>query len=166
MAITHADLLECWPEAQLRRLPEGVVAALGLPDEAVQVLVEVGLPVHVDHYEFEPVAPRLFTPPKGSGTWCQIGQDEGGDFSLDLATGTLWSCVDTPDLRTRFVNSTLSAFVQLLCADVRVRRDYGDDVEGSYEAMNAAVKETDLAALDDDDNYWAVILEQMETGLF
>ncbi|WP_197087846.1 SUKH-4 family immunity protein [Micromonospora sp. HK10] len=166
MTVTHADLLALWSETHVRLLDREAVDGLGLPDDAVRVLVDVGLPVHVGHYGFEPVPPRLFTPASGTGTWCQIGRDEGGDFSLDLATEALWSCVDTPELPTRFVNTTVSAFVELLCSAVRGRRDHAGDVSANYDALHTAVSKVDPRALDDDENYWSVILEQMEIGLF
>jgi hypothetical protein len=169
MALTHTDLLNLWPESLVTRLDPMSVRSLGLPDDAARVLVEVGLPAYIDHYEFRPVPPRLFTVVDQPGTWCQVGEDEGGDFSVELATGAVWSCVDVLDLLTRFVNSSLAAFVECLCAAVHVRREFPppDRVTESYEALRQAIRGIDPPALyEHDDDYWSVILEQMEIGLF
>jgi hypothetical protein len=170
MAITHAELLEFWPEPELLLCGDEDITGMGLSAEAVYVLCDVGLPRHVDHYGFVATEPRVITPAGKSGPYCQIGQDDGGDFSIELATGAVWSCVTVDDLPTRFVNSTLTAFVDSLHAAARVRRDVpgtsDDEVELAHESLLAAIKSIDQPALLDDESYWSVILEQMEIGQF
>jgi hypothetical protein len=171
MAITHADMRNIWREDDLLVRPPGDIAGIGLPTEAVHVLCDVGLPRHVDHYGFDVDTPRVFRPRTlPDQLCCQIGHDEGGDFSIVLASGHVLSCADESDLMTRFVNTTLSAFAESLHAAVSLRPRMlaapDDEYDALFGVLEDRIRTIDPQTLRDVDSYWSVILEQMEIQLF
>jgi hypothetical protein len=176
MSISRADMLQYWPEDQLLRWQPDQVAALGLSAEALHVLCEVGLPARIEGLGFEARPPRLFVPRTLNRQLCRIGLDpnfhQEGDFSVDPATGHVWAYTDTDARETAFVNTTLTQFAQSLHAIARLAAahlanpdDSSENLEYLAGLANQALTAIDRRAMEEEDeSYWAIVVELAEGG--
>lgn len=160
---------EFW-NGRLARVHSSAIPAGILPD-TTSYLTEVGLPterrLEVTFYTDD----RLLRPTVVDGTtYFAVSDDLGIVLGVLADTEELW-CVDSSGaIPRRFVNSHIAAFTAFLgIVDLRYRTQIG---ELSAKRWNLSVRklrrwmrDRDPLALDHDENWWAVILEQMEHGL-
>lgn len=174
---SEADPGEEWRE--VRQLCTGKLVPIppelvrgDCPDSIRSSLIDIGLPKEgppASGVTFYHDRRLLDTPSAGRADYLTIGYDYGTILSLKLKTGEIWA-VD-PNGRTppRFVNSRLSDFILFLA----VYDSYGHERQrASDEEDESIVQEIrrrftarDPRALDDQENWWSLILEQMSYGL-
>ncbi len=109
----------------------------------------------------EPVGP----PPPGRRV---LGHD-GATYFVVLADGTVASVDPRSALDTRFVNSTAHHFVAsieaLATRRSQLERASGDEAILAVSELRHDLNRVDISALGDRDNWWAVVLDQLEDGL-
>lgn len=164
--ISHDDLARLWGEASVVCPVD--VQAVALPADAVAVLTEVGLPRQVDPlFKIEDMAVRNV--PGREGLYCRVGSDFGTDLCVSADTGEVESFSLTGEYPTRFVNTSLALFVEflfLVSAERKRFPDLGDDeIDQLIAALEDRLRQLDGRALADRDNWWAVIVEQLQDGL-
>ncbi|MGA2257829.1 MAG: SUKH-4 family immunity protein, partial [Thermoguttaceae bacterium] len=105
-----------------------------------------------------------------AGDWLVVGDDYGTELRVDGA-GSVYSVDPRGKLPTRFVNSSLSALAEFIDAHRALLSDTRD-AEPDEAAQVAAVESfhrrlalVDAVAFSDNENWWAVIVEQMRDGL-
>jgi hypothetical protein len=108
-------------------------------------------------------------PPGRPSSGVEILGHDGGTFLVLSADGSVVSIEPGADGAARFVNSTRRQFMDSLAMlrDAwRVRAGLSEsDADEQASRLRAEVSALDAAAVDGDDNWWSLILEQLEQGL-
>jgi len=144
------DTLVCWPEEQSN--------SFELPASDRWYLTHVGLPARV--------GPNLRTEvPKLDNGFVILGHDYEVPIAAD-SSGRVWALEDASK---RVVNGSVAAFGRCLAVYEWYGRNVRglDDEEAALMVVRRAeglLRAADANALRDDENYWAVIVEQMEYG--
>jgi SUKH-4 immunity protein len=89
-----------------------------------------------------------------------IGDDYGTTLYLDPRNGHIESRDDNGQLPVRFLNSSLDQLQQCLEEYDKVRTSGDDDLE-TVERFRCAMQRIDPAALDNPENWWSLIIEQL-----
>jgi SUKH-4 immunity protein of toxin-antitoxin system len=96
-----------------------------------------------------------------------IGDDYGTELRVRLSDGAVVSIAPDGQLPSRFVNSS----IERLASFIDAYRSYAGpasadaDVAPLVRQLREQLTGIDPAALDDCENWWAVVLEQAEGGL-
>jgi hypothetical protein len=99
-----------------------------------------------------------------------IGDDEGGELCVQMTTGAVYSIDPTRELTTRFMNSSVPQLAHLIGAHV----EYGRAISQTnreeeqltiVELFRSQIASIDPRALDDPENWWSTIIEQILAGL-
>ena len=98
-----------------------------------------------------------------------VGDDTGTDLALEEASGALVSIDEATGERVRFVNSGLIAFLDFLrrYEERLPLLKQASDEEGAAIAreLRGMFSAIDPAAVEDEDAWWSLVLEQTEQGL-
>jgi hypothetical protein len=101
------------------------------------------------------------------GSYIVIGDDYGTELRIRLSDGAVLSIDTENTLPTRFVNSSVERFAE----SIDVHRSYdwraADDTEVARLArkLREQLAGLDSAAINEPENWWAIVLEQVENGL-
>lgn len=97
-----------------------------------------------------------------------IGHDYGTDICID-SNGEIISSDPEQELPTRFINKDLKTFLEFLNIFSEYYIQCGETDEEEQMQLLENIKEefnrVDSRALDNEENWWSVILEQIEMGL-
>jgi hypothetical protein len=102
--------------------------------------------------------------------WIIFGDDYGTKLHLSLSDGHIQSIDVEGKHLSRFMNSSigqLSAFIKEYdhAQENRQKALTDDEQKRFLESFRANLKSIDASALDNPDNWWSTIIEQMEDGL-
>lgn len=99
----------------------------------------------------------------------QVLGHDGGSYFVARADGSVSSVHPTSTLDTRFVNSTVHHFLASLdaLADRRARLESADGEVAldAVQSLRHELNRLDISALGDRDNWWAMVLDQLEDNL-
>jgi hypothetical protein len=135
-------------------------------DQAIEEIFAARLP---DNYE-----PLLLTfygnAVREVGNLIVFGDDSGTNICLNLYDGFVYSVDLKNELPTRFVNTDVDCLGKFLSAHQRYASEViKTDSEGEQLKIVKRLREElvaiDSKAFDEPENWWAVVLEQMEDGL-
>ncbi len=159
-----ADMSEVWSPAEIEHLSLTACQALGLGNETARVLSEAGVPKSVEYmFELRPLAPRA------NGDWIGFGSDGGCDLAVRAPSGEVRAIAGSPEVMSRFVNSSLPQFLQFLArvtGERRITVDLPEDEAlARLEDLIDFLRQADPPALSDRDHWWPVLFEQMADGL-
>ncbi len=168
-----------WGDGLVPFTPSELQAA-PISEPLKRFLMEAGLPEEAD-------PSLIFYPPPDAmapipDVVPSLGLPEGFRRYLVLADdGGLFLCADTKsrecvlavdpyqEARTRFVNSTVPKFAEYLLAYRRVKPGPGQaeaaskqEIKGWNDRLKAQFNEIDPVALSDPNNWWAVIVEELD----
>jgi hypothetical protein len=166
--VSRADMLTLWAAHDLVAFSGARLRELGVPECAARILVEVGLPAVAEPFFFSEGFLRL--QPAGCRVqgW-RFGGDGGDDLCIEAGTGHVVADGTAVGAATRFVNSSLEQFAGSLYAAVGSYRRFAglddDACEVLLDGMEAQLHDLDAAALAGQENWWAVLIEQMHDGL-
>ena len=103
-----------------------------------------------------------------SSGYTVIGNDYGTDICIN-SKGEIISLDPEQELPTRFINRDLETFLKFLniftAYHMKVREVDEEKQIQILDEMKEEFDKLDSRALDYEDNWWSVILEQMEMGL-
>jgi hypothetical protein len=149
------------------------LASSGLPKSAQVILEDWGLPrVRGWHLGFKAIQEPLERKRVGKTNYLVIGNDYEVPLGLK-EDGTVWCLESELEKRRepRFMNSSLSTFVEFLCVYQNYRRkvrrlDEEDEerILGLIEKSAKQMKCIDPTAMGSEEFYWPVIVEQMTDG--
>lgn len=101
--------------------------------------------------------------------YVMIGNDFGTSICINIKTDEIFSIDDDNELPVRFINSNIKCLLGCLMVYIKYQPQL---IEADDEEVFNIVKEIresfikfDLRALENDENWWSVILEQIEYGL-
>lgn len=163
--IRRSDAVQVWGE--LAPVPPETVRSLGLTSGAAELLVTVGLPLLAEPL-FAAVSPSLIESGPGQGT-VRFGTDFATMMCVAPPDGSVHSISEHTGLPTRYVNTSLGSFAELLFHTCRVRKhipDLDDDsIDREIDDLYAQLSRIDPSAFDHPDSWWSVIFEQLRDGL-
>jgi SUKH-4 immunity protein len=147
-------------------IPADRMAGRSLSPETLRTLTQVGMPAHV---------PDLFVMARGElpslgrlHDVVTLGRDEGSWIVLD-ADEIVRSIPFDNALPERHVNASVTAFAAFLddAAGLRVSIAQLSNAEAAVEVSAARdrLARMDPSAFSSDETWWAVIFEQLESGL-
>jgi hypothetical protein len=119
---------------------------------------------------FEPLLLEFFEVPKQMDGWCVLGTDGACELRVDRGSGGLTAFDPEGKLPARFVNSCVSQLGAFIAVYGRYVAETPpvDDEAARFESvarLRGTFAELDPAALLDPENWWSVVLEQIEDGL-
>lgn len=162
------EIRQLWGD-KLVSIPSDLMV-LDISDFTRSFLMDVGLPTEgpgdIIFYHDERLFDLLSI---GATDYLAVGHDYGTSFGIKRGTDELWAVDPRGELRSRFVNSRLSDFALFLAIydsqgpDRQQASDEEDEV--IVQEMRLQLISRDPRALDDVDNWWSLVLEQMSHGL-
>lgn len=164
------EIIQFWGEGNLRRWPEADLRDAQIPASSKSFLIEVGLPFREDWtLRFNPqvgVLPRL-----SIRRGCRrIGFDDSVPICLDEEhDGRVVAIEDVVGGSERLINSNIECFVECLVYYKQyrtvVRLASEEEVQKIIDVTGSQIRTADAAAFADPDNWWPLIIEQMNHGL-
>ena len=180
--ISENDIGAVWKPKELHRASRQVVDGLSIPHDQKEYLHKLGLP-NVEHLllEFDlskplPLLSKLSStqnvPEEYKGLKVIGTQDGEPSICLDeKRSGQLWSVDATGQDLTRYINCGVREFGLFLTVH---KRDYlrpglsklpDKAIRLIINTIETEYRAIDKSALDNQENWWSVILEQMKDGL-
>jgi hypothetical protein len=168
------EFLDLWGPAEMVRVPGRDLAAVSIPDDSKDFLAEAGLPreagLRLDFSalpDLEPL-PAVLTRAKLETrvAWRDLrllGGDEASYICL-TPQGAIVAVWPSESLE-RFVNSSIQQLAECLLAyrEISKGSDHMDD-ETYAEDLRRYVVRVDPRALDDEESWWSVVVEQAGYG--
>jgi hypothetical protein len=156
---------------ELLTIPQSIVVNYPIPLESKSFLANVGVPTReglLFPFFKRPGEFRMWADKDGED-YLVLAQERGQNLGLSAKSGNI-SVIDSRDeLPMRFVNSDLASlvgFLQLLAeTQKRLRGATEDEGRALIEQLRKEFMSNDAKALAGDENWWSVVLEQMEQGL-
>lgn len=166
----HEETVKFWGYDNLKRWPESSLRDVNIPHSSKQFLMSVGLPCKEDWtLRFDPEADQL--PRLPNKTSCRrIGFDDVVPICLDEERKGCVVAIETDIGGTeRFVNSSVERLGEFLVLYQEYRKAARTLSEAEIlkliPTIEARMRQIDPKAVDDPNNYWPVIIEQMNQGL-
>ncbi len=164
------EIIKFWGRDNLKRWPEASLRDVAIPASSKSFLAEVGLPFRVDWtLRFDPEANQLPRLPNKSH-YRRIGFDDVVPICLDEQHGGRIVAVEREVGGTeRYINSSVECFGECLVYyqqyRTSVRGVTEDEVAKLITTTEERMRKADPTAFGDSNNWWSVILEQMNQGL-
>lgn len=178
--VSRENIIHQWGETGLRHVQTDALQTLDLPTSAKEVLANFGLPQEVkpffttDIYEtFVPTLSEYARSVQAAVSsegdhYYRIGSDYGTEVCVRKGTGEVVSIDLQGEYLTRFINISLPQFIECLYLVDRERAQFSsledDEIDRRVSDMKVDLVRIDPETLQDDENWWAVIMEQMENG--
>jgi len=152
------------------KIPASFVGGLPLPKGSKDFLSFVGLPTRED------LLFPFFKDPHDFVIWRHADHDHlvladqrGQKLALQLPGGQIYVIDSYDELPTRFVNSDVVALVYCLALYVEAQASFltsqDADVEQIVSQLRNRISAKDVKALDNEENWWSVILDETKQGL-
>lgn len=166
--ISYEDLVRVWGAGNVIRIPAKDLDRVELPAEAARFLAEVGLPLRTD-WLFELKELEMLTHPRRPGRYCRFGSDLANELCASADTGQVVSVSLDAEHLDRFVNTSVPLFAEFLMLVTAERIRFpglaDDEIDQVVAALEYRLQELDPPALHSPDNWWSVIIEQLQDGL-
>lgn len=97
-----------------------------------------------------------------------LGDDYGSKLCAELSDETIQAVYDEDDLPTRYINSSIENFLLFIMIFEQYQLSLDEDENENMKklsALQSTFNEYDSTALNYEENWWAVIIEQIEDGL-
>jgi hypothetical protein len=152
------------------RIPAALVGGLPLPEESKAFLSRVGLPTRdgqlfpffQDEYDFA-------TWRHADHDYLVLADQRGQKLALQLPSGEIYIIDSRNELPTRFVNSNVAALVCCLALYAEAQASFlasqTADTGQIASQLRRRISEEDARALDNEEHWWSVILDETEQGL-
>lgn len=138
-------------------IPRNEYFKLELSDETKHILCEIGLPKNPTSFlEFE-ILEKQDLHYKG---YIRIGNDGGTYICID-ENDCIVSVDPYDEYPIRYVNKNLKSLIEFICI---FSKSSIDNQGTSTDILEDKLKICDESALDSDENWWPIILEQVEDG--
>jgi len=99
----------------------------------------------------------------------RIGSDYGTEVCIRKGSGEVVSVDVQREYPTRFINTGLPQFIECLYVVSVERAEFvsldDEEIDRRVLGIEREIARVDQRALQDDENWWAVIVEQMKDGL-
>jgi hypothetical protein len=167
--MSQENMMEFW-EGTLIQFDGNLLSNQSLSKETKDFLASIGLPVKSEFLKdlslcFYDYIEQICI---NDSNYIIIGDDYGTKICIKEKTDEVVS-VDIETENIRFINSGIKSFVDFLQIYFTKRPELvGADDKEAVEIINSikdSFNKLDAAALSNEDNWWAVILEQNEQGL-
>ena len=111
-----------------------------------------------------PLLLTFYNEPRRDGTWSVIGDDYGTELRVD-ATGSVYSIDPSGRLITRFVNSSEENLARFIAAHKNFNKSHTDKTADlvAVDSFHKQLEVMDPMAFSNEENWWAVVVEQMLT---
>lgn len=137
-----------------------------LSDESKKILCDIGLPkkpLNFLQFDIEKIENIQL-----SAKYITIGNDYGTNICINKQNQIV--SVDPEDeYPTRFVNKNLKSLLQFIRIYLSYESKFvdvnDDEINKILEEIKREFEEIDIEALSNEENWWSVILEQVELGL-
>lgn len=165
-----ARIRACWKDA-LHTFPEPVLNQTKLPDDTKVFLSTVGVPQSVEGFTFYTDHQSLNIFRHDQANFVIIG---GNGYGLNVCikenTGEIFCVDDEGELPTRYINSRIDLlliFLEIWLKEQQLSRNRKTLEEAKEDAnyLKEKFMALDAKALDDPENWWSMVLEQIEDGL-
>jgi hypothetical protein len=164
------DIVNFWGQENLKRWSENSLRDVAIPQPSKRFLIEVGLPYKEDWtLRFDSEADHL--PRLPNRVNCRrIGFDDVVPVCLDEKRGGCVVAVETAvGGSERFINSSVECFGEFLVLYQEYRKAARavseEEIVKFISGVEERMRKADPKAFDDPNNYWPVVVEQMNQGL-
>lgn len=141
-------------------------------------LSSIGLPVNAEDVKESPFYLHFYDKPKlkldnQGDQHLIIGDNEGNELGIHLGTSFLYYMDSYLDAEKRFINIDIAKFLMFLKIYLSYRPqlrsamdiDNEERILGIVKTIKEKFNQIDEKALENEETYWPVILEQVEDGL-
>ena len=97
-----------------------------------------------------------------------LGDDDGSKLCAELSDETIQAVYEDDDLPIRYINSSIENFVLFIMFFEQYQLSLTEDEDENMKKLTdlqSTFNEYDETALNYEENWWAVIIEQIEDGL-
>ena len=164
------EIANYWGRENLKRWSESSLDDVAIPQTSKRFLIEVGLPCKEDWtLRFDPEADEL--PRLSNNRNCRrIGFDDFIPICLDeKCAGSVVAVETVVGGSDRFINSDVERFGEFLVLYQEYRKAARtvseEEILKIIPSIEDRMRNIDPKAFDDCNNYWPVIVEQMNQGL-
>jgi len=152
------------------KVPLTLISQSSISESAKDFLASVGLPTR-DGLLF-----HFFKRSDAFSIWnyeghryLALAEERGQKLCLDLDTGNIFVVDSRNELPTRFVNSDIESLVEFIQAYSQAKdlflKGPEERVAKILSELRMRFSDKDRKALEGDENWWSIILEQTEQGL-
>lgn len=169
------EYLRVWKGNNLVRASAESLKNVEISEASKQFLTEIGLPEEADHLLKFDLAlsnlPTIARSPNNLKPYICIGSDYGTRICIDEENeGQIVSVDANGNLPTRFVNSSVTHLAESLTLFRKRKEELSANLsdEAFDQLINGLVQELSIAdrrIFDNEENWWAVIFEQIRDGL-
>ena len=174
--LRHDDLVALWGSDCVYRLAAEAVKDLPIPEEAKEVLTDVGLPRELEWIAFsgdtgvDSPLPTVMSLQGRPAELCRFGSAYDDLWCIELSVGAVLVISEGDPARDRFVNSGLPCFAEFLYEYQRyVNAPQGSSAEERWRVrrLQGRLSAIDPAALADPKSEWSLMLDDLrwEVGL-
>lgn len=155
----------------VRARPE-VVKEWAISVNDKRLLIEVGLPRAIEPFFEADIQERTDPAARlpGLGGMYKIGWDKGRNIAVAGANGAVYAVDQGGKAPGTFVNTSLSCLLDFLYQVGKQRVDVSDMTDAQAEAavheLKSALERVDPQAFRDISFWWALVFEQLETGMY
>ena len=151
------------------RVPASLLRKSSIPKSSIDFLTTVGVPTREGLlFPFFRQAQDFLLWSNEGRSYLVLAEERGQKLCLDLQTGNIFMVDSRGELPTRFVNSDIESLVSFLKFYSDAQTTFRQSPEGAPKIISdlrGFFARKDPRALEGDENWWAVILEQTEEGL-
>jgi hypothetical protein len=164
------EITEFWGRDNLKTWSEDSLREVAIPNLSKSFLAEVGLPFQEDWtFRFDEDANTLPRLPSKT-TYRRIGFDYDVPICLDEANlGRVIAVEEEVAGTDRYINASVERFGEFLTLYKHFRRIGRlvpeNQTKALIDEMELQMRTVDPSALDDANNYWAAIIEEMNLSL-
>ena len=162
--MTNDKLRQTWGAGALSPKVPGTLADLAMSNDTRALLLEVGTPTECPL--FVSFSRTLDRRSLDGLTYIILGDDGGTQLCIIEGKDEVWSVDPSKRLPSRFINSSLRCFLTCLALyrdDERSLESATDEEAATLVSeFRLQISAIDSAALSHPENWWSVILEQLE----
>jgi hypothetical protein len=165
-----AEIVSFWGKDNLKRWSESSLDDVAIPLSSKRFLIDVGLPCKEDWTLRFDIEGDQLPPLTNKKHYRRIGFDDLVPVCLDERRGGAVVAVETEfGGSERFVNSSVERFGEFLMLYQEYRKTARsaseEEIPSIINGIEGQMCRIDPEAFDDSNNYWPLVVEQMNQGL-
>lgn len=154
---------------RLKKIPKDVISnEISDTNNLVLFLTEMGLIEGFEGITFYFESPSIQKIEINGKEYLVLGDDYGTKLCAELTSENIFSVDVEGELPTRYINSSIENFILFIMIFEQYQKSLDEDEDENMNKLSelqSTFNKYDKAALDGEENWWSVIIEQIDDGL-